>query len=385
MQKFSAVDGLRGWLAWTVVLCHLSLISNIYAKGLGPGLVKAGSASVLVFLIISGFVITHLHLERPEPYGDYLLRRFMRIFPLFAFTCVIGYFTSDIGVYTLSHVPWSAEPGFAPFAISTKEISELDHQFPGANALAHLAMMHGTISNNILPFSPFAFNAPAWSLSLEWQFYLVAPFAIALARHPRTFVCFATVIAAFEILHALGLFGSFLLPSFLPGAAGYFVVGIASRLAYPTIAGTVRHPNVILALVTVLIPLGWDAVPILVWVLFLTGLVADRSAPGTSSFARVYQYLLEGRAANYFGSRSYSVYLSHYLIIFICHALWLSWLPTAQKYATFVGVSAMVLPVTLIIAELLYRGIERPGIAFGSRLAQLSKLRAERRLSVQQR
>ena len=49
----------------------------------------------LVFVIISGFVITHVIVERPEPYLGYLTRRFMRIFPLFAITSVVGYFACD--------------------------------------------------------------------------------------------------------------------------------------------------------------------------------------------------------------------------------------------------------------------------------------------------
>src|ERR1700746_1845719 len=92
MKKFVAIEGLRGWLAWAVVVCHLVQTSDLYAMGLGPALVQVGLFSVLIFIIVSGFVITHLTIERPEPYGTYLVRRFMRIFPLFAVTCIIGFF-----------------------------------------------------------------------------------------------------------------------------------------------------------------------------------------------------------------------------------------------------------------------------------------------------
>ena len=119
-----------------------------------------------------------------------------------------------------------------------------------------------------------------------------------------------------------------------------------------------------------LIPLGWDAVPILVWALALTGLALDRSDAGTAAFARVYRRALESPAAAYLGSRSYSVYLCHLPIIAVCHSLWLDLFPTALRAATFLGVAAMAVPLTLIAADLLYRGIERPGIALGSRLAR---------------
>lgn len=67
MTRFTALEGLRGWLAWTVVLCHLAMTSDIHAKGLGPAAVEAGRAAVFVFMILSGFVITHLVIVRPEP------------------------------------------------------------------------------------------------------------------------------------------------------------------------------------------------------------------------------------------------------------------------------------------------------------------------------
>src|SRR5579872_3145219 len=129
IEKFSAIEGLRGWLAWTVVLSHLSLVSNIYVKGIGPNAVRAGSIAVLIFIIISGFVITHRVIERPEPYRIYLLRRFMRIFPLFAVTCAIGFFTNDLEAATLSHVPWASDPRFSQVAALFKAIANSNHEY----------------------------------------------------------------------------------------------------------------------------------------------------------------------------------------------------------------------------------------------------------------
>ena len=84
MKKFQAVEGLRGILAWAVVFSHLVYFANIYGHGFGSLIAHLGRPAVLVFVIISGFVITHVIVERPEPYLGYLTRRFMRIFPLFA-------------------------------------------------------------------------------------------------------------------------------------------------------------------------------------------------------------------------------------------------------------------------------------------------------------
>ena len=226
------------------------------------------------------------------------------------------------------------------------------------------------VSNAILPFSQFAFNSPAWSLSLEWRFYVVAPFAIVLARRPRSLVWVALTVAIFELAYQVGALGDFRAGSFLPGAAGFFALGIASRLIYPIVAGAFRKPGALLALCLVLLPVcGWDGVPLLIWVLVFAGLILDRSNAEGTSFARSYGRCLESPVATYFGSRSYSVYLGHLPLVGVCHWVWLDMFPLAGRAATFFGVSAMVIPLTVLAAELLHRGIERPGIAMGSWLA----------------
>ena len=113
-------------------------------------------------------------------------------------------------------------------------------------------------------------------------------------------------------------------------------------------------------------PDPWSGTPVLI------GLALDRSDAGTAAFARDYRRALESPAAAYLGSRSYSVYLCHLPIIAVCHSLWLDLFPTALQAATFLGVAAMAVPLTLIAADLLYRGIERPEASrcFGSRLAR---------------
>ncbi len=244
----------------------------------------------------------------------------MRIIPLFAVTCIIGFFTNDIHAAVLARVAWAATPSTYHVEKLFTDISHSNHEFLWAHALAHLTMLHGAISNAILPFSQFALNSPAWSLSLEWQFYVVARFAIVLARRPRTLVWVALAVAIFELAYQVGALGNFRTGSFLPGAAGFFALGIASRLIYPIVAGTLRKPGALLALCLVLLPVcGWDGVPLLIWVLVFAGLILNRTNAEGTSFARSYGRCLESPVATYFGSRSYSVYLGHLPLVGVCH------------------------------------------------------------------
>ncbi len=377
MKKFAAIEGLRGWLAWAVVLDHLVQLSGVHASGLAPELLTLGSHAVMLFIIISGFVITHLVIEKPEPYGAYITRRFMRIFPLFALSCVAGFFTYDIIAVALAHASWAHDRTFLALAFWTS-IASSDHAYLWQHILAHATMLHGAISDALLPHSQNALNGPAWSLSLEWQFYLVAPLIIAVVQGRKYLVWFASAFALCGIAYSVGWLGSFLNPGLLVAATAYFAVGIASRLVYSAIAGTVRHPSIILAMCIALIPLGWSVFTILVWVLVMSGLALDRSAPETGSFARIYKLTLESGAATYIGARSYSIYLFHLPIISICFALWLDKFPTSSSAASFFGVSAMSVPVILVVSDLLYRFVERPGIAFGSLVIQWTNRRRMR-------
>lgn len=383
VQKFAAIEGLRGWLAWGVVLSHLVAISGIYLSGLGPRLITLGGYWVLLFVVISGFVITHLIVGKPEPYGAYLIRRFLRIFPLFAVSCVVGFFTNDILANALAHAPWAHGQPFADTTLPLYTgIAFSNHAYLWQNILAHITMLHGAISNAVLPHSQYALNSPAWSLSLEWQFYLVAPFVIALAQGHKGIVWLASAFALLGIAYNFGWLGSFESTSFIAGASAWFALGIASRLLYPVIAGRVRHPAIILAICIALIPLGLDVAKVLVWVLVMTGLALDSSERETGWFSWLYKRALESGTATYFGSRSYSTYLCHMPILSICFSLWLDKFPASSSAATLIGVSAMSVPIILVASEFLYRFVERPGIALGSLLAQRITLRNRYRVAI---
>src|SRR5262249_52534066 len=157
MKRFQAIEGLRGVLAWAVVFSHIVYFADIDSHGFGGVIAHLGRPAVLIFIIVSGFVITHVVIERPEPYLAYLTRRFMRIFPLFAVTSAIGYFACDLQVFTLGHVAYSGDPEF-DFLPLVSGVAGSNHQNLSLHILAHLTMLHGAISDDVLPYSAYAFN-----------------------------------------------------------------------------------------------------------------------------------------------------------------------------------------------------------------------------------
>jgi hypothetical protein len=91
--------------------------------------------------------------------------------------------------------------------------ADLARENPGrppamAHALARAAAWRHT--HNLLDESEYIFLAPAWSVSLEWQFYLLAPFLVHAHQAQAS-------PALLFIAYQAGLLGHFYLPSFLPG------------------------------------------------------------------------------------------------------------------------------------------------------------------------
>jgi peptidoglycan/LPS O-acetylase OafA/YrhL len=379
LKKFVSIEGLRGWLAWFVVLSHITLASSIYGKGLGQILDAAGKDSVMVFVIISGFVITHLLIEKHESYGVYIFRRFMRIFPLFAVTSLVGYFTTPLLVEASARLPW----GDAPWFVQHSEAVHSQATFFWPNLIAHLTMLHGAISENALPRSSIVYNSAAWSLSLEWQFYLVAPLAVIAASRTSTVIVAISLVTVLCIASELGAFGQFELPSLLFASGPFFAVGIASRIAYPKLAGSLRNPAIVVVLLIAQIPLAWDAAPLLIWAAVYATLITDRRELHAIDEAamNVVSLVLESRVPLFMGTRSYSIYLCHMPVISVVLYALTWFFIDLSKTEAFLLLVIIVVPFTLAFASILYLSVERPGVMLGDVISGLKSRGLKGRLS----
>ncbi len=359
LERFTAIEGARAWLAWAVVVSHLAVVSGIQ----GNPILMGGSTAVICFMIVSGFVITHLLVSRPEGYGNYLTRRFFRLFPLFVLTCAVGYFTNDLQAYMLAKSSYASSYYADPSAFSFAGVAKSNHEYFWQHLIAHATMMHGAVSDNVLPYSSAAFNSPAWSISLEWQFYIVAPLIVALCKRERgALILSGAALIAWLCFHR-GWLGSFAEPSLLPASAGYFAIGIASRLAYPKVATFNLRLGGFVALAVVILPLiGVGNLPLLFWLILFGGLIA---APVGRAHG-LFKICFESELAVYLGSRSYSTYLVHMPVIAVADWAAFDLIEPGGPYKTFTVLSLIVIPAVLIVSEVTYRLAERPGIHFGS-------------------
>lgn len=344
------IQGLRAVAVIAVIAYHFNL-------GL-PG----GFLGVDVFFVISGFVITQLLVHEIENHQrvrlkKFFSRRFMRLAPALSLTALL---TALGSFFLLAPSPRQEEilwTGLGSvFGVSNAVIERLSGGYfgsaPETNALVH-----------------------TWSLSVEWQFYLLFPlvvlFAATVARNK--FISFHRLFFVIIVATSTLSFISTFLPGWVGGSGpiatlfGFyspisrvweFGAGILVYLISQKVAPQGLGNHFLIALGSVLIAFG-----------VLTGNPGNFS-PGTDAFLPVlgtslllltgsnsetnHRNLigraLQSRVMFAIGERSYSWYLWHW--------------PVAYLLKEFTGLSLFQTGIVIIIgtlmAEVSYRLLEKP-------------------------
>jgi len=76
MKKYRIVDFLRGWSIFSIVMVHLC---TKYVDGIWDKALAFGGGGVHVFILCSGFGLYLSYLMKPLGYGDFLKRRFGKV------------------------------------------------------------------------------------------------------------------------------------------------------------------------------------------------------------------------------------------------------------------------------------------------------------------
>jgi peptidoglycan/LPS O-acetylase OafA/YrhL len=366
VKHFRSIDGLRAWLAWIVVLSHVTVHTGADLRL--PVLAKienSATYAVCIFIIISGFVITHLLLEKQEDYLPYITRRFLRIYPVYFICLCLGIAATYVYLQPLAGHPLGEIPQSDLLAA---ELGSLDQGDFVWHLAAHLTLLHGAISSHILPISEYMFLGPAWSLSLEWQFYLVAPLILVALRTSKGQVLMALATVVAYGAYQLGWLGQFFDPSFLPGAGLYFAVGITTRLVFTKLPEFKTYPLAAMIVVAGFCLISHGLLPFMLWAAFVAWLrTARATVEAGKPVALAFNAAFNSNIAHYLGSRSYSTYLIHEPIIlsvvFLCIKRFALGLWPTLFVTLFLTVA-----LTLIASMVLYRFVEAPAIAFGKRI-----------------
>ncbi|MFC7052618.1 acyltransferase family protein [Hansschlegelia quercus] len=365
------IEGLRGYLALWVALGHGLQLSGFLSLPGPLGVLLRGEAAVAIFMILSGFVITHLLLQGRETYSQYITRRFLRLFPAYALCCAIGYLILGPWAHIVQTVSWQDLPGWAEYSRGVAEIASQTHNNTAPHALLHLFMLHGLIPDELLPRAAMTFLPAAWSLSLEWQFYLVAPLILRAFGSPVKTVLCAVVFALLLVAYEKGFLGSYPIPATLAATSGYFAIGILSRLLYPELE-KLNYSPVAIAAASAFLMLAFSSefLPLSIWLVFYSFLVWGRTSPVAGS---VFSFFFATRIPLFLGGLSYSLYLIHRPIQVILGDLALGVADLSRPQMVAIQIAAIIAAVPA--AYLIHRFVELPGIALGKRLTRREQVK----------
>ena len=140
------VEMARGFAAFYVLTYDL-FESTSGRLGVAGVALRFGPEAVMLFFVISGFVIAYSVAKKPMTFREYFVRRFRRIYPLFLVALLLG--VADYVYFRKQPIPVRELAG------NLFMLQDLGYLKPGTW------------------FAPFAGIAPLWSLAYEWWFYLL--------------------------------------------------------------------------------------------------------------------------------------------------------------------------------------------------------------------
>ena len=346
-------------LALWVVIGHTIKHAGYSENSIGLfKLAAMPSLAVDVFIILSGFVIFFLLDNQKVSYPQFIVKRWFRLAPLLLVLLLVSALTLEAQHNVIAASPFPNKASGIDLQIHADSISHL-----GAQLLTHMTMFHGLVPDAILPNSQFAIIGQAWSISLEWQFYLVAPllFGLLVARRWHA-LCVAIVgICALRALN-------FPNDGLIINQAQYFLLGILSYYGWKHSKALTIEAGALDALAMAVIALVYlllsRTASLIIWVAMMALIVGERRAL-LSGPLRALSAFLQLPLLRWLGEISYSVYLTHMLVLYVVQHAIVTAAPGISQPAFLAAMLLGVVSGTIALSALTYRLVEQPGIAAG--------------------
>jgi peptidoglycan/LPS O-acetylase OafA/YrhL len=334
-----ALDGVRAVAASLVILHHIGATTaadNLTDSGhkvAGALLLGATAGGVELFFVLSGVVLARPYLrdKRPMSLTSYFSRRVKRLYPPF----FVAWLIAGLTALLVSNFPtwWSSK-----------------------STLPNFQLRDWLEQAGIIYWGDRLYNYPTWSLSTEMVFYLIFPFLILLFRpiptHSLLTIPFfvisilASIFASFHPLVPLTVFNYLIVYSSC-FCGGMLLAAVDFKL-------TARCGLAIAGATWVVCAAYRDAMNAHVgWGLLAVALVSSASDSTTNN-----EHVLSKPLFVWLGERSYSLFLTHGMVIYLVYEGVSSLTP--RRGAVYLLVSRLVaIPLILFTAMLLFHLVER--------------------------
>lgn len=349
------IHGLRGIAAVAVVLFHLVHIAAIRPPGALDAIGRYTGYAVHLFFIVSAFSLMHSTvgtISRPDWIRTYFIKRFFRIAPLF---------------YAMVAFEAMRQAVSGHIAISPTIL------------LLNLGLVFGLVPSTGIVWG-------GWSVGVEVIFYALFPVILVSVRSIGTALLLTClgIVVSFSSRITLDQMHGLMSPApawnwtyfAFSSNLAFFLMGVLAFLAARRLADVPFpwwRPIALATSFLLIVQFVWGAgtrlhgsghADVFVWGIAFTGLcVWQRLRPSA---------LVANRAFEFLGERSFSLYLTHPVIIHYgkpAFTILDAALRPSLGGGAFFVVAAASLATVMAISELTYRWVEVPGISLGRKLA----------------
>lgn len=369
------LDGLRGLLAVWVAASHVFCWCG-FSDWNPPwpltrfwGDFVFAQPAVEVFIILSGFAITSLLEQRRPSYPAFAIGRLFRIYPVYVVCLFAGLAANALVPEILASASWKDNSYFLRILRPAEVLHEEWSHLP-AHLGAHLTLLFGLIPHQVLPLATATILVPAWSISLEWQYYLVAP---VVARLIRSGTGLAIVLMAIWFGQRYGFLWEDLHQAFLLARLPLLLIGIGMFHLFERSASSdgkmADYTVLCVALLIVAVVTSWHPMALGIWAICF-GSVSVRSGDSFSRGLRFVNRMLRHRWLQFAGLISYPLYLIHWPLIILMVAGLLRVWPSVSSTTALAILLCLGMPILAIAAFALHKLVEAPGMAMGKQLAR---------------
>ncbi|QJW55504.1 O-acetyltransferase OatA [Serratia plymuthica] len=358
-NKNHDIEVLRTLAIVFVILAHIAALlspESAYWKILDIS--KFGSG-VDLFFCVSGFIIAKSILDqipKDRTLSSFLnfslpfwVRRFWRLIPS-AFLWV--------SISVVLSILWGGNGVFLPIEVLYK------------SAFAAVTQTSNFYFSECRPLGACGDLGIYWSLSLENQFYLLLPVIAFLMPRKLIYFFVAVFIAQFFLPRTLNASTPFMWALRTDAIALGVIIAILNKRiinseTIKSLNGRINHPLPIFIILTILLAIFASPKPIVFFSVGLTALLSGVFVLIASMNINVFSSnMIVRKVCDYIGSRSYSIYLTHVVMISVVKSIFFNEHTDFSLYMELTYIS-LFLALTLIFSELNYRFIEVPFRKYG--------------------
>ena len=345
-NRFSSVDGLRGYLAFGVFIHHVAITwvylhtgeinvppSNFYTQ--------IGLASVALFFMITGFLFWGRLLKhgRHHDWLAFAVSRVFRLYPLYLPLLALVIFS------VLYIQDWELKD--SPGEVVRQVLAWLVFDRPDINQYPQTGMLISNVT---------------WTLNYEVFFYMALPLFGAVFLYRKHWIqVVACLIGIYTLYQVIGWEHSLkkhILMSFLGGIAAAYWVRNPERMAWGQTPKAGWIALLALAIELLLFRKSFAIFPLMLLTVFFTIVASGNTLFGA----------LRLRSIRWMGEISYSTYLLHGFVIWLL----MQRLPLALPFDTkeplvFLTLTAFSSCLLIAVSSLTFLLIEKPGINAGKR------------------